>query len=71
MTAVTRARARLARTYYPHKSSALQMQTRSYLGCFQLDILVVALRPRRRTAALVVPAAALVAAAQGRRGRGP
>ena len=65
-------RASLARTYRPHKSSALQMQTRSYLGLVQLDyVVVVALRPRRRTLALEVPAAALVAAAQGRRGRGP
>ena len=60
MTAVTRARARLARTYYPHKSSALRMQTRSYLGCFQLEFGDVALRPRRRPTALVVPAVVLV-----------
>ena len=63
-------RASLARTYRPHKSSALQMQTRSYLGLVQLDQFDVALRPRRRPLALEVPAAALVAAAQGRRGRG-
>ena len=65
-------RASLARTYRPHKSSALQMQTRSYLGLVQLvQFVVVALRPRRRPLALEVPAAALAAAAQGRRGRGP